>query len=115
MAEGPWFQDPQYQNYWQHMSRIQKHSAEQVQLHEQYSAAHWRSVALGLHHENQMLHQMVQQLVGMSVQNVQEHHFVQEPQAAEVKRKPKKETKCTSHLSIFQKCVTKTKGPKLST
>ena len=112
MAEGPWFQDPQYQNYWQHTSRIQKHSAEQVQLHEQYSAAHWRSVALGLHHENQMLHQMVQQLLGMSVQNVQEHHFVPEPQA-EVKRKPKKETKNVAEegFNYFEKKTLSDEAP----
>ena len=95
MAESSsWFHDPKYQNYMKHMDMIQKQAAEQHHINEQYSTAHWRSVALGLHHENQMLHQMVQQLLGMSVQNVQEHHFPTENE--NIRRYPKDEVKSES-------------------
>ena len=93
MSESTWFQDPLYQNYWQHMSKIQKQSDEQAQIYEQYSAAHWRSVALGLHHENQMLHQMVQQLLGASIETVQEQHLVPTSHREDGKRTRRKQKK----------------------
>ena len=93
MAESTWFQDPMYQNYWQHMSKIQKQSDEQAQMYEQYSAAHWRSVAQGLHHENQMLHQMVQQLLGASIETVQEQHLVPAAHREDGKRTHRKHKK----------------------
>ena len=100
MAESSnWYHDPKYQNYWQHINMIQKQSAEQAQIYEQYSAAHWRSVALGLHHENQMLHELVQQLLGMSLQNVQEQPFV--PVVEEVvKGDPKEDIKSKSEEEV---------------
>ena len=93
MAESFWFQDPKYRNYWLYMSKIQKQSDEQAQMYEQYSAAHWRSVAQGLHHENQMLHQMVQQLLGASIETVHEQHFEPAAHSEDGKRKLRKHKK----------------------
>eukprot|EP00092_Neocalanus_flemingeri_P000181 GFUD01000195.1.p1 GENE.GFUD01000195.1~~GFUD01000195.1.p1 ORF type:complete len:233 (-),score=71.29 GFUD01000195.1:129-827(-) len=93
MAESShWFNDQKYQDYWQQMNLIQRQSSEQAQINEQYSAAHWRSIAQGLHHENQMLHQLVQQLLGMSVQKVEEQQFVPVREEA-VKSEHKEEIK----------------------
>jgi len=79
MAEN-WFQGPEYQNYWQHLNRIQKQTEDQAKLCEQNSAAYWRSVAFGLQYENEMLHQLVQQLLGVRMPNDSDPNLEPSPQ-----------------------------------
>ena len=91
MAES-WFQNPEYQNYWNYMGKVQIQTEEQVKTLEQYSAAHWRSIALGLHYENQMLHHLVQQLLGTNIQ--QEQNLDQSPLSRE-RRSSRIRKKCS--------------------
>ena len=70
MSQNAWFTDEKYQDYWQHQDMIMKHYEEMSKIYDEYSLAYWRSVAVGLHHENQMLHQLVQQLLGLKVNDV---------------------------------------------
>ena len=91
MAES-WFQNPEYQNYWNYMSKVQKQTEEQVKTLEQYSAAHWRSIALGLHYENQMLHHLVQQLLGTNIQ--QEQNLDHSP-LSKKRRSPRRRKECS--------------------
>ena len=87
-----WFQNPEYQNYWNYMSKVQKQTEEQVKTLEQYSAAHWRSIALGLHYENQMLHHLVQQLLGTNIQ--QEQNLDHSP-LSKKRRSPRRRKECS--------------------
>jgi len=97
-----WFHNPEYQNYWNYMSKVQKQAEEQVKINEQNSAAHWRSIALGLHYENQMLHQLVQQLLGTNIQqNVHEQNLDNSPISRERKlRRHKKSRKIASEVEL---------------
>jgi len=91
MAES-WFQNPEYQNYWNYMCKVQKQTEEQVKIFEQHSAAHWRSLAIGLQYENQILHHLVQQLLGTNIQ--QEQNLDHSP-LSKKRRSPRKRKECS--------------------
>merc|ERR1719414_1541208 len=74
------------------MSKVQKQTEEQVKTLEQYSAAHWRSIALGLHYENQMLHHLVQQLLGT---NIQQEQNLDHSTLSRERRSPRRRKKCS--------------------
>jgi len=72
----PWQYDPKYWQYWQSVNNMSTGLHSNNNLHDVnvnyiQTISYWRSLALGLQFENTQLHQLIYQLTGCVLENVQ--------------------------------------------
>ena len=87
-SANPWYMDQKYQNYWESFSRLNISTSYQTSKPEDIRAiAYWRSLALSLQYENNQLHSLLSQMIGVGANNLP---TCPGPTSEEVREKKKK-------------------------